>query len=188
MTDAIATRWTPARHLACRIQRACLRRGWDRGELAQRSGVSRTTLYQLLRGGVSQPRASTLKRIADALDIPVSDLVAGEDNPPGFDTASRFDRATNPCVNEVSEECAGLFAGWTAAEWDELYSSFGVGGPLTPEGVVQAAIDINRKSEVVQRLNVVLETHLRNVAVSLIDALFEQVNAAGPNVRPDDSR
>lgn len=162
--------------LAAHIRQARRQRGWNLGELAERSAVCRTTLYQLERGVVAQPRASTLKRIADAFGMPVEGLLAGEQ--PACEPAARFDRATNPCVAEVSEDCPSLFAGWSAAQWDELYSSFGVGGQLTPEGVVQAAVDINRKAEVMQRLNVVLETHLRDVAVSLIDTLFDQVQPA----------
>ena len=170
-----------ARRLARRIRRACWQRGWNRSEFAQRSGVSRTTLYLLERGKIAQPRGSTLKRIADALEMGVAELVDGP-QPTAISPAIKFDRATNGCVREVSEECPQLFSGWSASQWDELYSSFGVGGQLTPQGVVQAAIAINRKSEAAHQLNVILETHLRDVAISLIESLFQQLKPHAPVV------
>ena len=162
-----------------RIRQACLRRGLSRGALAARSGVSRTTLYQLERGGVVQPRATTLKRIADALDVDVAWLTDSDGSNPNDVDRRRFDRATNPAVHDVYQECPSLFVDWSATEWDELYSTFGTGGQLTAEGVVQTAVHINRKREVGRRLNVLLETHLGDVAAGLVDTLYNLVSAAG---------
>jgi transcriptional regulator with XRE-family HTH domain len=166
-----------------RLRRACLRRGLSRGELAARSGVSRTTLYQIERGGVAHPRATTLKRIADALEIDVAHFTGSGDAYPDAGDVRRegrlFDRSTNPSVNDVYEECPSLFAGWSTADWDELYSTFGTGGQLTADGVVQTAVHINRKREVGHRLNVLLETHLGGVAAGLIDTLYYLVSARG---------
>ena len=170
------------------IRRACLRRGWSHSELAARSGVSRSTIYQIQRGEVSQPQTSTLKRIADALNLEVTDL-AGETLLPVSEergipqSAREFDRSTNHFVDTVYEECPNLFSGWSHSDWDELYSTFGTGGQLTPEGVTQTALRINRKREVIHRLNVLLETHLRDVAVGLIDTLYEMVTAANRSAR-----
>ena len=163
-----------------RIRQACLRRGLSRGELAARSGISRTTLYQIERGGVAHPRGTTLKRIADALEIDVLRLAAPDAeaaNGPEEPRQRAFDRSTNPCVDDVSEACPSLFAGWSPADWDELYSTFGNGGQLTADGVAQSAVQINRKREVAHRLNVLLETHLGDVAAGLIDTLYKLVSA-----------
>jgi len=46
-----------------------LRRGWTREELARKAGVSRTTLFYLERGGTQHPRLSTIKRLAETLDL-----------------------------------------------------------------------------------------------------------------------
>ena len=59
--------------------------------------------------------------------------------------------------------------------WDELYSTFGEGGSLNQEGVVEFAQKINRKRETLHKLQVVLETHLCPVAVNLIETLYEMV-------------
>lgn len=176
-----------------RIDRACLQRGWDRGELADRAGVSRTTLYQIGRGAVTKPRASTLKRIADALEVSVESLTAeafsrqafseSEQNPaPAF----QFDRNTNSVIEEICDDSPRLFLGWSGADWQELYSSFGTGGQLTPEGVRQAADHINRKREAIRRLNIVLETHLHDVAVSFIESLYQSVRPQRHRTKQED--
>jgi hypothetical protein len=86
-----------------------------------------------------------------------------------------FDRATNNEISEVRHECPELFSGWTDEDWDELYSTFGEGGSLNQEGVVEFAQKINRKRETLHKLQVVLETHLCPVAVNLIETLYEMV-------------
>ena len=56
------------------------------------------------------------------------------------------------------------FAGWSEADWDELYSVFGTGGGLTEEGVAKAARQMNRRRATLWRLPVVMETHLADGA------------------------
>jgi len=165
------------------IHRLCLKRGWNQGELARRAGISRTTLYQILRGGVQQPRYSTLKKLGDALETSVEELT--ESSPPTQPLAMSlpasprgFDESTNTCVQEVCDEHPELFAGWSPLEWEELYSTFGTGGQLTPHGVEQMAQHINRKRDVQRKLSIVLETHLHDVAANLVDSLFEMVQPA----------
>ncbi len=171
-----------------RIDDACLQRGWDRGELASRAGVSRTTLYQIGRGAVEKPRASTLKKVADALGVSVEQLTVGSitvgqayKTEPVPQEAFDFDRATNSVIDSVCNDNPRLFSGWSGTDWQELYSSFGTGGQLTPDGVAQAAGHINRKRETIRRLNIVLETHLHDVAVHFIDSLYQSVQ---PKHRP----
>ena len=103
-----------------------------------------------------------------------------------------FDRATNPLVTRVAHERPGLFDGWTADDWDELYSQFGVGGALTEQGVHVAAARINGNRDTVYRLRIVLQTHLADVAAGLIDTLYRQVcigaeDGAGPRGRDEPS-
>lgn len=177
--------------LGRRIRAASLRKGWDVGELARRAGISRTTLYHLERGVTSRPRASTLQRLAQALEVDPAELAGkgsgggssirdAADHPAGGALrdawADRsFDRDTNAAVAEVFERRPALFSGWSASEWDELYSSFGTGGPLTDEGVIHSARQINSKRETVRQLHIVMETHLSEVAASVIETLYRMV-------------
>lgn len=73
-----------------------------------------------------------------------------------------------------------LFRGWNEADWRELYSSFGAGGALTRAGVVECARRIDRRREIVQKFEVILDTHLGDVAAALVDALYEKVDPARP--------
>ena len=91
--------------------------------------------------------------------------------------SAAFDRATNPAVAEVARERPEVFEGWTADDWEEINSQFGVGGQLTPLGALKAAEAMNEKRETVRQLQVVLETHLRDVAREVIETFYRMVQA-----------
>ena len=171
--------------LAAQIRAGCLRAGWNIGELARQAGVSRTTLYHLERGTTRNPHYPTLQGIAAALGISVESLCEPSPKQPeqlrnisdSYSQGSRlFDRATNTDISEVHHELPELFSGWTDEDWDELYSTFGEGGSLNREGVVEFAQQINRKRETLHKLQVVLETHLCPVAINLIETLYGMVH------------
>ena len=61
--------------LAQRIRDHRYAKGWGPDELASRAAISRTALYQIESGKTEQPRAGTLRRIAQALDIPTEALL-----------------------------------------------------------------------------------------------------------------
>src|SRR4051812_2631311 len=96
------------------IRAARLRKGWNQLMLASKSGVSRTTLFQLERGAIPTPRAATLHRLAVALEIPVallnpqqasSAVVEAAQRPQAAARgASEFDRQTNPYVDVVAQQ------------------------------------------------------------------------------------
>ena len=88
-----------------------------------------------------------------------------------------FDKATNRSIREVCAEEPEIFEGWASHDLEELYSTFGMGGALSREGVRTAAERINRKRTVIQQLQIVLETHLGEVAEGLIGNLFAMVQA-----------
>lgn len=167
-----------------RIRAARLRKGWNQLELAAKSGVSRTTLYQMERGAIPTPRAATLHRLASTLDIPVAWLDPEQPLEPASvvteivhssDGARAFDRQTNPFVDMVAQQSPELFAGFTAEDWDELYSTFGVGGALTEEGVFQTASHIAKKRETLRRVSILLETHLAEPTTALVESLFRLI-------------
>ena len=61
--------------LAQRVRDQRYAKGWGPDELASRAAISRTALYQIESGKTEQPRAATLRRIAQALDIPTEVLL-----------------------------------------------------------------------------------------------------------------
>ena len=156
--------------------------------LALRAGVSRTTLYQLLRGAIRRPRQSTLHKIAAALQIPLIYLQPERDEEvsPFCGTSDRSvsehlqqkrkcDRAANAVIDIVEAEHPECFADWQEQHWDELYSTFGVGGALNYEGVLDRARQINRNRKTLIHLQLVLETHLSELAEQLIDSLYQMI-------------
>ncbi len=56
--------------LAQKVRDGRYAKGWGPDELASRASISRTALYQIESGKTEHPRAGTLRRIAQALDIP----------------------------------------------------------------------------------------------------------------------
>jgi transcriptional regulator with XRE-family HTH domain len=166
------------------VRMACARKGWDLGQLAENAGISRTTLYHLLEGHTDKPRLATINRLAATLDLQVEDLLGHPSPDPSFSrlepeadesSAREIDAAANPAVDEVAAERPDLFRNWEPDDWTELRSMFGTGGNLNAGGVVRAAEAINRRREAVRKLRIVLETHLSDVAIGLVDTLYDMV-------------
>ncbi len=161
-----------------RIADARRARGWTRDELARRTGLSRTTLHHLENGETERPREETLARLADVLGLEAVELHALVDRPSS--PVAECDRQTNTEIAAVFAESPGLFGRWTRDEWEELYSTFGAGGRLNEAGVRHEAERINRRRETIDRLRVVLDTHLADVAERMIGTLFDMVSLDTP--------
>jgi transcriptional regulator with XRE-family HTH domain len=63
-----------AQKLAAGIRAQRLRTGWSLEELAERAGVSRSTLHHLEHGTTQHPRLLTLHRLAKAFGVEVEEL------------------------------------------------------------------------------------------------------------------
>lgn len=62
-------------NLAQRIRDIRYKKGMGPDALAARAEISRTALYQIECGKTEVPRAGTLRRIAEALDVPIDQLL-----------------------------------------------------------------------------------------------------------------
>ncbi|MBD3673359.1 MAG: XRE family transcriptional regulator [Planctomycetaceae bacterium] len=177
------------RQIARRIRACCMERGWDEVELARRADISRTTLYNLRQENSRRPRITTLTSLAEAFEMSLDRFLWGDSSfgslsSPAFSEGSgRFNRETNREIRSIQEEHPHLFRDWSDREWDELYSTFGVGGALSPEGVIENAKSINQSRETRRQLNLVLETHLKEVAVQMVESLYRMVVPEG-NLAP----
>ena len=87
----------------------------------------------------------------------------------------RFDRGTNPLVEEVLQEEPLLFEGWGEAEFDELHSRVGTGGALTREGTLAAVARMNSKRRLHDMLDVLLETGQAKTVSGMLELLYQQV-------------
>jgi transcriptional regulator with XRE-family HTH domain len=184
MIDSPAT--DSAGQFALRLKRLRRDKGWNMQQLAAAAGMSRTTLHHLEQGTVAQPRVSTLHKLASALEVSIDAFdVPAESSLAHDDLAARraFDRRTNVTVASVAAQEPALFEHWSADDWDELYSQFGAGGALNDEGVRTTAARINRNRETLERLRVLLQTHLAQVAANLVDSLYDAVAVPVPAPR-----
>ena len=147
-------------------------------DAAQATGLDRRTLRSILQAK-SRPQARTLYKLARGLNASVDEL---------FEPAGRrwaeLDRKCNRVAARVVRERPEMFADWTLAEFDELYSRVGVGGPLTEDGAVAAANAMNRRRDLMTRAAVVLETDLGDLLCEFIELLFRRVAVSPPDDRP----
>ena len=141
---------------------------------AEQTGLDVRTIRGILRGG-HRPQARTLHRLAAGLGVSVDEFFVD----PAQLLYRHFDRQTNPLVAEVIADHKELFAGWTEADFDELHSRVGAGGALTVEGAVAAAGEMNRKRQLHEKLDLVLESSHANVAAGVLKVLYEKVVVSG---------
>jgi transcriptional regulator with XRE-family HTH domain len=138
--------------------------------VARRAGLDERTVRGVLGGG-NKPHVRTLHRLAEGLGVKVDELFVD----PAQLLYRRFDRHTNPLVAKVVERHGGLFDGWSEADFDELHSRVGTGGALTAEGTLAAVHHMNRKRDLHDKLDLLLESSHAEVAAGILNLLYETV-------------
>jgi transcriptional regulator with XRE-family HTH domain len=156
---------------AANLRRLMARQGLTLADVVERSGLDARTVKSILAGRDSTPHGRTLHRLAAGLGVEADELFQN----PALLARRAFDCQTNPVVDEVIAEHPALFADWTAADFDELYSHFGVGGALSAEGALATARRMNEKREVHGKVAVLLETGEADVLRGIVDLLYEKV-------------
>ena len=84
-------------------------KGWGLDELASRAEISRTAIYQIENGKTGSPHASTLRRIAVALDVSMDELLGHPESTAHQTTRTVTDHA-------VSASPGREFADWMPAD------------------------------------------------------------------------
>jgi transcriptional regulator with XRE-family HTH domain len=138
--------------------------------VTDRTGLDQRTIRGILNGG-NKPHPQTLHRLAEGLGVKIDEFFVD----PAQLLYRRFDRQTNPVVAEVLEHHGELFGGWTEADFDELHSRVGAGGALTVEGTLAAVGQMNRKRELHEKLDLLLESSQAEVAAGILNVLYEKV-------------
>jgi transcriptional regulator with XRE-family HTH domain len=139
-------------------------------QVAEQTGVDERTIRGILSGS-TEPHAQTLHRLARGLGVKVEEFFVD----PAQLLYRRFDRQTNPMVAEVIEAQGELFVGWTEADFDELHSRVGTGGPLTVEGTLTAVRHMNQKRELHEKLDLLLESSQAEVAAGILKVLYDKI-------------
>jgi transcriptional regulator with XRE-family HTH domain len=152
------------------LRRLLAQRGLSLSGLARRARVDRRTIRAVL-AGKARPRADTLKRLAEALNAPVDEFFVE----PAQLAYRTFDRHTNPVVDDVIAARPELFRGWSPADFEELFSRMGTGGPLTFEGAVAAAEHLNQRRDLQEKFALLLESSHAVLLRTIVELLYEQV-------------
>ena len=158
------------------VGRNLLRLMADRGlsihQIAEQTGLDERTIRGI-SSGANKPHARSLHRLAEGLGVSVEEFFVD----PTRLLCRRFDRQTNPIIEEVVESHRDLFAGWSEADFDELHSRVGAGGPLTFEGTLTTVGRMNRKRELHEKLDVLLESSQAEAISGIVSVLYEQILA-----------
>lgn len=157
-------------HVAANLRRLMARDGLTLDAVVDLSGVDERTVRGIL-GGRNKPHARTLHKLAAGLGVPTDEFFQD----PSLLAYRAFDRATNPVVDEVVAAHASLFAGWSQADFAELYSRMGAGGALTHEGTIAAATAMNARNELLDKVALILETHEGELLREMIEVLYKRV-------------
>jgi transcriptional regulator with XRE-family HTH domain len=154
------------------LERLLAAAGLSIHQAAEQTGVDERTIRGILGGKKrKKPHARTLHRLAEGLGVSVEEFFVD----PSQLLYRRFDRRTNPMVEEVLESQPELFAGWSEADFDELHSRVGAGGPLTREGAITAVRHMNRKRQLHEKLDLLLESSHAKLIGGIVELLHEQV-------------
>lgn len=136
------------------------------------TGLDARTLRGILHAA-KRPHAKTLQRLADGLSVSVDELFAGDPEA----AIAEFDLATNPEIEAAVEAHAEFFEQWTPHDFGELASRVGVGGPLTQEGVLEAAKQMNANRETLCQARAILESDQAELLRGMVAALYEKASA-----------
>jgi transcriptional regulator with XRE-family HTH domain len=159
-----------ADHASDNLRRLMTQLGLTIDDVAARTRVDRRTVKGML-DGAARPHARTLHRLAAGLGVSPDEFFVD----PAQLVYRCFDRATNPVVAEVVQSHPNLFSGWTEADFEELHSRFGTGGPLTEEGALAAAAGMNRNRTTHEQLAVLLESSQAELIRGIVEVIYDKL-------------
>jgi hypothetical protein len=178
-----------APNIAVKIARLVEERGWNREDLARLARLNRQTVRQIMDGqlGSRGLRNATVSACARALGVPVNELrnlplerLLSRMNGPlsaSPDTTLRrlYEQATQPellaWIGRNPERAGRL----SPLEIDELLSLQGTGGPLTDFGVDRYVELVERKRELIHKVQAIAGTEYIDMLEKLVQLMYEKV-------------
>jgi transcriptional regulator with XRE-family HTH domain len=151
------------------VRRIMARLGLTQADVVLATGLDERTVRSLMRGA-ARPHSRTLHKFAAGLGIEVDELFLDV-----HEGAAAFDRATNPAVAEIVADHPQLFRRWRPADFAELSSRVAVGGELTEAGALAAAQAMNDRRELLEQVDVILETGDAEMLREFIALLYRRV-------------
>jgi len=157
------------------LRRLMTQMGLTIDEVVSRSGLDLRTVKGIL-DGTKRAHPRTLHRLARGLGVSADELFVD----PARLVYRCFDQQTNPVVAEVVEGRPELFEGWVQADFDELHSRFGTGGPLTAEGAISAAEAMNCNRALHEKLALLLESDQAELVRGILEVMYQKVVTQPP--------
>jgi transcriptional regulator with XRE-family HTH domain len=161
--------------IATNLRRLMARHGLTYVEVVEATGLDERTIRGIVRGA-NHPHARTLHKLAQGLGVEIDELF----RPLAGSAARQFDRATNTLVEAVVARHPELFANWSEANFDELYSRFGAGGQLSEAGVAAAAQAMNARRDLWRQIGVVLESGEARLLTEFVELLYRRATGTLP--------
>ncbi len=165
-------------HASENLQRLMAERGWSISQVIEKTSLDERTIRGIL-AGTAKPHSQTLHRLAKGLGVAADEFFLDPSQLLYRHFDRHFDRQSNPLVEEVLQTHRELFDGWTEADFDELHSRVGSGGALSFEGALAAVAQMNRKRELHEKLDVLLESSQAETLAGIVEVLYRQVAADG---------
>jgi transcriptional regulator with XRE-family HTH domain len=141
-------------------------------QVIEKTGLDQRTVKGILDGR-NRPHPRTVYQLAEGLAVSTDEFFLD----PAQLLYRRFDRHTNPVIADLVESCGGLFEGWTVADFDELHSRVGTGGPLTVAGATAAVEEMNRNRGLHEKLALLLESSQADLVRGILEIMYDKVVA-----------
>jgi hypothetical protein len=176
----------PGDGLGDKIAALVRERGWCQSEFARRACLSVQTAREILESTSRRRlRNRTIFNCARALGLSVAELrdpSCGDAAPsPGRFLRDdwRYDLATQPRLKEWMDNERSEASRYTPAELEELMSMQGTGGPLTDEGLAEARQLIERKRDLLRKVQAIAGTEYLGLLESMVQWLFRRTQPYG---------
>jgi transcriptional regulator with XRE-family HTH domain len=154
------------------VRRLMARLDMTQQDVVDATGLDERTVRSILQG-VTRPHARTLYKLAEGLGVEADELFQD----PYRHGQAAFDRASNPAVAEVIDARPELFADWTAADFDELFSRMACGGELTEAGVAASAEAMNARRQLLHQVAIILESGEAQLMREFVALLYRRVTS-----------
>jgi transcriptional regulator with XRE-family HTH domain len=170
-----------------KIARLVAEKGWNQDVFADKAGIARTTARGILTHPERELRNATLRRCADALgltvheliSLPVERLLPRVRQPasvhPGQIPVQEL--ANQPALREWMARNPDRAARLAPQEIDELISVQNVGGPLTYHGVEHFVSILERKRELLRRVEILAGTEYLDLLEGLVRLMYDRITS-----------
>ena len=176
--------------LASKIARLVQERGWNQEDFARIADLNRHTVRQILvEGGTRRLRNATVSACARALGLSVNDLRTlplerlvprmtrqAQELASQSDSLRRlYDQATQPELLAWMERNPDRARKLTLGEVEELLAVQGDDGPLAAVGVEAFVKRLERRRDLVRKINAISGTEYLELLEQLVELLYDKV-------------